>query len=218
MNKNNLMPVVVKKYLTNGQYLTQKNKKTSIYLHHTAGGSALSSWNWWNTTPERIGTPYLIERDGTIYECFDPAMWAPHLGIRGNNNAIDRTSIGIELANWGPLKKVGLKYFAHPQNYSRIEIPESQVQAYNTPYRGFGFYEKYPKAQIEALIKLIYKIRVEHNIPLKPNASFTNFNGLVVSRNLSGLWSHSTVRRDKTDIHPQPDLIEALLMAKTILS
>jgi N-acetyl-anhydromuramyl-L-alanine amidase AmpD len=216
MNKD-LLPVIQKKYLTNGQYHTVKHKKTSIYLHGTAGGTALSSWNWWNTTPERIGTPYLIDRDGTIIECFDPSMWAPHLGIKGNNNAIDKSSIGIELANWGPLKKVGVKYFAHPNNYSKIEIPKDQVSTYSPNFRGFEHYEKYSEAQIKALIKLVYKLKIDFNIKLNVQPKFSEYNGLVVTKNLPGLWSHSTVRKDKSDIHPQPSLVEAMVMISSIL-
>ncbi len=41
-------------------------------LHHTAGGSARSTFNYWNGNATRIATAYIVERDGTIFEVFDP--------------------------------------------------------------------------------------------------------------------------------------------------
>ena len=49
-----------------------KNTKTGICLHHTVGGSAVSSFNWWLNDQRLVGTAYLIARDGKIHEVFDP--------------------------------------------------------------------------------------------------------------------------------------------------
>ena len=65
---------LVKKHLTNGQYLTTQDEKFSQFLHHTVSTNAMSAWRWWNSTPDRVGTPYIIDRDGSIMECFPASM------------------------------------------------------------------------------------------------------------------------------------------------
>jgi len=209
---------ITKKYLTNGQYLTERFEKTMIFLHFTAGGSKESSWEWWNSTPERIGTAYLVGRDGNTLEAFDPRMWASHLGVKGRNQ-LDKNSIGIELSNWGPLKQVNGKYFAYPGNYSRTEIPIEKVQIYDKPWRGFTAYEKFTENQIRGLVDLIVHLKTGAfpNLSTKVQDGFENYNGLLVSKNMKGIWSHSSVRKDKMDIHPQPNLLEALNTLSLIL-
>ena len=52
-----------------------------------------------NGNPNRIATAYIVERDGTIFEVFDPRHWAFHLGLKGSQGQVDRRSIGIEIAS-----------------------------------------------------------------------------------------------------------------------
>lgn len=205
-------PNIVKKHLTNGQYRTQMYPKHSIFLHHTAGSSAQSAWDWWNKTPERVGTPYIIDRDGTIYETFNPMMWAPHLGVKGQID-LDQNSIGIEIVSWGQLKEKNGKYFT----YTNKEIPLEEVAWCN--WRGEKFFQAYSKAQIQSLLNLLAKLKKDFpslvlNNPIK---GFHEYSIKVTQDNVPGLWSHTTVRKDKLDIFPQNGLIEALIFFKKSL-
>ena len=77
-------------------------------LHYTAGGSARSTFTWWQTgQPQRVATAYLVERDGTVFEVFDPRFWAFHLALAGTGGRVERHSIGIELASAGWLEERG---------------------------------------------------------------------------------------------------------------
>ena len=96
---------IVKKYLTNGQYVSTEDEKRSVILHHTVSLNADSAWRWWNTTPERVGTQYIIDRDGTIIECFDPKFWAFHLGVVGDDNWHESHSVAIEIVAAGFVHK-----------------------------------------------------------------------------------------------------------------
>jgi len=110
---------IIKKYLDKGQFIAEKTKKTAIILHHTAGSHRPDfTIDGWNTdTLGRIATHYIIggisttdknkDFDGKIYKCFDEEFYAYHLGIKGNNNRFDKCSIGIEICNYGYVKKVG---------------------------------------------------------------------------------------------------------------
>lgn len=103
--------------LTPDQYLHDVVTKTQIVLHHTVGGTAESTFNYWQDSPDRIGTAYLIDRDGTPYEVFDPHYWAFHLGLRtANNRVANQRSIGIEIASEGALR-TGAELNAIRQKY-----------------------------------------------------------------------------------------------------
>lgn len=190
--------------LKSGQYYPDAFKKERIILHHTAGGTAKSSIDWWNKTSERVGTAYVIDRDGTIYEAFNPKYWAYALGI--NSAAAERKSIQIELANRGWLSKKGSKfYYEAGGKYYEVTTP---VQIYKQPHRGHLYFEAYTDAQISALIFLIDKLNKEFNLGIKgSNIEKFWYNAPSSAKKII---SHTTVRKDKSDIHPQPNLIKAL--------
>jgi N-acetyl-anhydromuramyl-L-alanine amidase AmpD len=86
--------------LTDDQYYKEETAKNLIVLHHTVGGSAKSTFDYWQGNPEHIAVSYIVERDGTIYEVFDPKYWAHHVGSKDPRNiAVNKRSIGIEEYN-----------------------------------------------------------------------------------------------------------------------
>ena len=99
------MQIVTDWQLNPIQYFQEAPKKKHIYLHHTVGGTARSSFEYWNGKTNKVATAYLVERDGTIYQVFDPKYWAWHLGLKSSNNTIaNKQSIGIEIASEGALR------------------------------------------------------------------------------------------------------------------
>ena len=65
------------------EFFPTQEQKSGICLHHTVGGTAASSVNHWKTDGVHVGTAYMIGRDGTIFEIFDPRNWAFQFGLRG---------------------------------------------------------------------------------------------------------------------------------------
>jgi len=205
---------IIKKYLTNGQYLTQEYEKKSIFLHHTVGTNAMSAWRWWNSTPERVGTPYIIDRDGSILECFDPKMWAFHLGVVGDDNWHEKHSINIELVSAGPLVEENKEYRFYPLYPNKLRwttIPESEV--IKKKWRGYEIFHNYSDAQLESLSWLIGRLfldfpglRVDNDLE-----KFFEYDKSVLTEHKGGIWSHSTVRENKSDIIPTKELIKALI-------
>lgn len=178
------------------QYYQGVYTKKHIMLHHTAGGSAASSIAHWASNPEHIATPYVIDRDGTIYECFDPKFWSYHLGVKGNS-AIEKASIGIEICCYGALKN-GL-------TYTGKLIPEDKRVAVH--FRGEKSWEAYTPEQIESLAQLIPYLCEKFKITLQTDRKdFWEYRD--PSKLPPGIWSHSTVRKDKIDIAPQPAIVE----------
>lgn len=195
-------PPISKIPLKENQYYQGVYEKKYIFLHHTAGGSAASSIAHWAANPEHIATPFVIDRDGTIYQCYPPEYWAYHLGVKGNS-AIERASIGIEICSYGMLEDKNGKLLT----YTGREIaPDSSVKL-DPAFRGGVFWEKYTPQQIQALKKLLPHLLSKFNI--KPQADRKNFWEYQNPATLPpGIYSHSTVRKDKIDIFPQKELVE----------
>lgn len=206
---------IIEKHLTNGQYLTQKYVKDTIFLHHTENLSAGATWRWWNQTPERVGAPYVIDRDGSIYEFFDPKMYAYVLGIKGDDNYHEKHSVNIELISAGKLYKVEKEYRFYPlwPNQSRYTvIPEDSVITFSKSFRGNKFYQGYTKAQLISLSWLMKKILKDF-----PKIIFENkiddmftFDQSIIDKHKTGVYTHASVRKGKSDIIPYPDILETL--------
>lgn len=205
---------IKKLYLGNNQYYTNVYPKDTIWLHHTAGGDAKSAIAWWNQTPERVGTPYVIERDGTIYEAFDPKQWAYSLGIKGDDDYHEKHGIGIELVSYGFLIKEVDGFYAYPlypNKSAKRKIADSEVVTLDKPFRGFQHYHKITDAQIKATIELIEYLVKTFGIKIQDDlTNFYEYNPDVIKNHSTGLWAHSTVRTDKFDVFPQPNYLKAL--------
>lgn len=191
-------PTIIKLPLRKEQYYQTVHPKKYIFLHHTAGGSAASSIAHWASNSEHVATPYVIDRDGTIYETFDPRYWAYHLGVKGNST-IEKQSIGIEICSYGALDPHTRK------TYTGKVIPEDKTV--EVSFRNMTLWEAYTPEQIDSLKVLLPYLIEKFNIQLQPDRSkFWEYSD--PSTLPTGIWSHSTVRKDKIDIFPQKELVE----------
>ena len=206
------------------QYIKEEIKKSQIVLHHTAGNSSgVGTIRMWDTDNRgRIATCVTISGkgqskdtyDGEICQAFSSRHWAYHLGIKPDvfrsrgikYQSLDKISIGIEICNWGPLEKVGNKFF----NYVDREVPFDQVCELEKPYKGFKYYHAYTDAQIESVRQLLLYWKDIYGIDL----TYREQDMWQVSdralKGENGVYTHNSYRRDKTDISPQPKMIEML--------
>jgi N-acetyl-anhydromuramyl-L-alanine amidase AmpD len=192
--------------LNNDQYFREKFLKTQIVLHHTAGGSnADNVIHGWNFKPERIGTAYVIDGLGVVKQAFEPEYWAYHLVLKTADNVkLNKSSIGIEVCNWGQLIKKGNEYY----NYVNKVVPESEVVQI-AKFRGFEYYHKYNDLQIASLKKLILELCVKFGIDKKYNSDMWDIS-VNALRGANGIYTHVSYRTDKNDMSPQFNLIEML--------
>ena len=210
--------------LRESQYIKEEIKKTQIVLHHTAGNSSgVGTIKMWDTDDRgRIATCVTISGkgqskdtyDGEICQAFSSKYWAYHLGIKPDvfranvlpYKSIDPLSIGIEICSWGPLDKNGDKFY----NYVDREVPADQVTELATPYKGHKYYHRYTDAQIESVRQLLVYWNKIYGIPLTYNEK----DMWSVSKNalsaVSGVYTHNSYRKDKSDIHPCPRMIAML--------
>lgn len=205
-----------------GQYFQEEHPKKQIYLHHTAGNpDGEGTFRYWSNNNERVATCVTIsgkikdkpELDGLIVQGFPSKHWAYHLGIPTEVFAVnkvpyqrlDKISIGIEVCNWGPLKKEGNKFY----NYVGREVPADEVCTLATPYKNYIHWHNYTDQQIESIKDLLIYWKQKYNIPITYNEDIW----AVTPRALkgeAGVFTHNSVRKDKTDVYPHPKLIEML--------
>ena len=209
------------------EFVKEKKDKNQIVLHHTVSGKGVGGdVNWWLKDKKRIGTSFLIANDGEIHQVFNSAYWAYHLGLKSSHfqkeglsyKDLNPTSIGIEIDSWGGLvkhSKDGLWYPAKWSKQLRMFVPNfksgavENVVEYPEGYRDFYGFERYTDEQIASTAALLIYLAEKYDIPLEYNADMWDVSKEALTGK-SGIWTHTSYRRDKSDCHPQAELIEML--------
>ena len=211
------------------KYFKEEIPKTQVVLHHTISGPSIEGdVDTWINGKYNVGTCVIVDREGTPWQIFGSKYWAYHLGAGDHNQ--DRRSIGIEIDNWGGLTlgTGDLKMYRHerkkiipwhfkvttPQKYytyygDSVDVP---VQYYPNGFRGYQYFEKYTNEQIQTVGELLLYWKMKYNIPLTYHDTMFDLSQDAIN-GVPGVWSHTSFRKDKSDITPQPELIE---MLKTI--
>jgi len=118
-----------------------------LVIHFTAGASAESSIGYWNQLGNGVCAHFVIDRDGTIYQCRPCNRTAGHAGVSKWTHKgmiyknLNACSIGIELANGGD---------TYPKRFS--SLPPTTAQHKNGG--GMTQWETYPPAQLAACERL----------------------------------------------------------------
>ncbi len=181
-------------------------QKSGIALHHTVGGSAQSTFEYWKGNAEMVGTAYIIDRDGTIYEVFDPTAWAWQFGLRwtpSDKAAFEKRFIGIEIASEGALIESGGQLYCFDTISPRTAKPKAEAFDCGKAYRGHRYFDRYEPAQLTSLCALVGWLCDEFHIEKQVPADPTEFRGEALKR-FNGIIGHTMVRLDKTDPLPDP--------------
>ena len=213
---------IVRVQLSDNEYVKDKSKKNQIYLHHTAGASSgVNTLRNWNVDSRgRIATCVCVantgakEGDGVISQGFNSYYWAYHLGVKREVFSaydlpyveLDKHSIGVEICAWGQLTEKGGRFY----NYVNKEVPNEEVCGLEEKYKGHRFFHRYSDEQIRSVENLLKYWGELYGIPL----SYDHDNMWDVSTDAlsgkPGIYTHNSVRRDKIDIFPQPEMIQML--------
>jgi hypothetical protein len=194
-------------FLRRGQFFPDPIAKKYVVWHGTAGrtahtpvsgrpGKATTSIDGWNRNADRVGAPWLVDRDGTIYQTFDDSGWIYHLGLAGTQGRYDRRSVAIEFANEGPLEPDGEQLHA----FGKI-TPNT---LYTGPllaqkWRGFDLFAQLDEPQVDAGLALTLDICRRHHIDpvfYYPSTTFDFPRCFQVAT----ILCHSNCRADKTDL------------------
>ncbi len=199
------------------QYFYRKEyPKEKIVLHFTVGNVRSDARA---LTRNRVSVPFLIARDGTVYNLFSSRFWAFHLGMHalGDNTEGSKRSVAIELSNYGPLKRVGDNLetyysrlprgggaFNPPQIYCSIhdkhlyhELPDK--------YRGYKYFASYTDEQYESLIVLLRYLTATYNIPREFLDESRRYVATLESAQFKGINTHVNYQSaGKVDLPPAP--------------
>lgn len=218
--KEDVTPITPKDYgvleidksclLEESQYLKQVTAKNKLFVHFTAGGpNAINVIKYWGSDEVRVSTAFVIDGDNAkAYECFDPDYWSFHLGIKGTNGALDKTSIGIEICAWGPVTEKGGKFYS----YTNKELPANEIYTLDKPFRGYKYFHSVSDEQFHTLELLMDWLIEKYKIPVQASfdESWFDFKQEVIDKRTPGIWTHTTVRKDKSDMYPDKRLIGLL--------
>lgn len=196
------------------QYFQQEYPKKQIYLHHTAGnGNAIQVFRGWEANDVKVGTFVAIAGNGQIVQGFSSKYWAYHLGLKSSvftrhdlpYISLDQISIGIEICNWGYLTERNGRFY----NYVNKEVPLKEVTILDKAYKGYQAWHKYSDEQIESVRKLLLYLGETYKIDLTYHEDIFEVNKRALSGK-NGLFTHNSVRKDKSDIYPCPRMIKML--------
>lgn len=184
----------------NSFYYEEETSKERITIHFTAGylkGDIAAL-----TTPENhVSVPYVIARNGNIYELFDPSLWSYHLGkgAVGGNGTGSKASIGIELSNIGPLTRDGDNLMTSYPNDTYCTMDEQEFYVETEEFRERTYFATHTDAQYNSLLQLLKYLTARFNIPYaflpepqryetsEEAARFNGINTHINSRD-SGKW------------------------------
>ena len=180
--------------------------KERIALHFTAG--YLKGDVGTLTKPDyHVSVPFVVARDGTIYNLWTSSYWSYHLGsgAQGGNEAMSKSSVAIEISNIGPLKANGSNLVT---TYSNTDVYCAMAEAeYYTKvtYRGEHYFASFTDQQYASVIRLVRFLTAKYDIPcdfLEESRRYNVFTGVAGFR---GITSHVNYRSDKWDIGPAFD-------------
>jgi len=243
MKWSDLKPIEISKIkkidFPEDSYYREDTPKNQVVLHFTVSGEGVKGdIDTWLSMKSRVATPLIVERDGTPYQIFSSKYWAHHLGIKSTflkeqgfkdsskrNDLLNKGSIGIEIDNWGGLvlgdgteKKFGNKlvktikgkFYADYGNVVNVPVVE-----YPNGFRGYYYFEKFTDHQIQTVGELLLFFNKRYDIPLDYNEDMWDISKDALSGK-RGIYTHVSYRTDKSDLHPQVEMIEMLKALKNI--
>ena len=186
------------------EFFPPSGAKTGIAIHHTVGGSAESTLRWWVSDEQMVGTAFIIDRDGTIFEVFEPEAWAWQFGLRwpqAKKIRFEQRFIGIELASEGGLIESSGNLYCFDRVSPKTLKPRTEAFDFGREYRGYRYFDKYEDAQVDALFELINHLCDRFSIKREVPDRFFDYYGEALA-GFEGIIGHTMVRTDKSDPAP----------------
>jgi N-acetylmuramoyl-L-alanine amidase len=140
--------------------------KERVVVHFTAGYlkgdmAALSKKD------NHVSVPFVMARDGTIYQLFSSKYWSYHLGkgAAGGNSPMSKSAVAIELSNVAYLReKNGMLVDPYGAPYCSLADTDAYVTLPQA-YRGYTRFATFTDAQYKSLISLLRYITLTYKIP-----------------------------------------------------
>ena len=132
-------------------------KPKFVIIHYTAGGSARSAINTFNNKKSQASAHIVIGHDGAITQMarFNERCWHAGRSEWGSINGLNSHSVGIEIANWGPLMgEVG-----NWKSWVGTSVPDNRVlRAKHKNENTRRGWEVYDPEQVESCVSMVRAI------------------------------------------------------------
>ena len=149
----------------NGSGTLSGGKPRFLVIHYTAGATRSGAVNWFKNSDANASAHLVIGHDGSItqMQTFDRVCWHAGKSRWKNVKGLNSHSVGIEIANWGKLKKSAsggwLSWTGAPVSSDRVILDEHK----HSPGQVFGW-ETYDDAQFMATVQAAQAIVKEYGI------------------------------------------------------
>ena len=231
--------------ITNGYaigniFVKEETKKTFIMLHHTAGHSkgpksTIKGWSkrayeYTLANPgkrNRIATHYVIDQKGNAEHVFPEKYWAGNCGS-GYPGHMNRQSLSIEIQAIGYLTKISDGPPPKFKDYTNSNWPRKKYGGFAarpvndkyTPitYKGYDWYEGYSNAAINATRNVVKGWMDKYNIPFVYDYKvlFPNRGPIFIpDASWKGVLTHNSIKKGKSDIFPQKEMLEMMKLIAT---
>jgi N-acetyl-anhydromuramyl-L-alanine amidase AmpD len=183
-------------------YYDEDTEKSKVVLHFTAG-YLKSDVFYLSKEGNKVSVAFVVSRDGGIYNLFHSGKWSYHLGkgSMGGNGTNSKASVGIELCNIGPLKRIGdnlVTSYSDSDVYCTIADTDQYVETAQE-FRGYKYFATHTDAQYRSLALLLRYLTKKYDIPREflpedkrylTNAEVAAFKGIVTHINFrtDGKW------------------------------
>jgi N-acetylmuramoyl-L-alanine amidase len=186
-------------------FLKEELAKERIVLHFTAG-YLKGDIDTLTKSENEVSVPFVIARDGTIYNLWPSKYWSFHLGkgAQGGNTAMSQRSIAIELSNIGYLAKNGSSLVSAYSN-TDVYCSEDESSFYKkvSAFREREYFATFTKQQGASLAKLLRYLTAKYDIPRQFVDAGQRYGVLASVDQFRGITSHVNFRPSgKWDIGP----------------
>ncbi|HEX9936942.1 MAG TPA: N-acetylmuramoyl-L-alanine amidase [Longimicrobium sp.] len=201
-------------------YYAEAVAKQRIAVHFTAGYlkgdmAALTKKD------NHVSTPFVIGRDGTIYQLFSSKYWSYHLGkgAQGGNEAMSKSSVAIELSNVAYLRE---KDGNLVDPYGALYCTPADKDAYvslDKAYRGYTKFATFTDKQYTSLTNLLRYLTATYKIPAAFLPVEKRYDVYADVANFKGITTHVNYQPQsygKWDIGPAFDWNRVIAALSTV--
>ncbi|MEW5929685.1 MAG: N-acetylmuramoyl-L-alanine amidase [Gemmatimonadota bacterium] len=194
--------------------------KKRIVVHYTAGYlkgdiAALTKKD------NHVSVPFVVARDGTVYNLWSSRYWAYHLGkgAAGGNTEMSRSSVAIELSNLGYLRLKGDTLATYSGDPYCTLAEQDQYLKLGKPFRGYSYYATHTDAQYRSLVSLLRYLTRTYDIPAEFLPEDKRYDVYAAVDKFRGITTHVNYQPEsygKWDIGPAFDWTRVIAALGTV--